>query len=155
MCPKTVLDRLRIRRKIGEGGDRKAAENARHFRRFMSVASREHEPGRLAGQGAKCYHFPVRRLLSTLFAALLLASASCKTITQEDDLSDQAVKARIETVLRGRKDLDLKYVTIDVNAGSVSISGLVPNQDQVRIIRRLATNVKGVEQVLNNLVIQE
>lgn len=109
----------------------------------------------MAGQGAKCYHFPVRRLLTALLAIALLAPAACRHRVEDDDLSDQAVKARIESVLRGRRDLDLQYVTIDVNAGVATISGIVPTQDQHRIIRRLAAGVRGVEQVLNNLVIQE
>jgi osmotically-inducible protein OsmY len=74
---------------------------------------------------------------------------------QEEDLSDHAVKARIETLLRGRRDLDLKYVTVDVNAGAATISGIVPNGDQLRVIRRLVARVRGVEHVLNNLIIQE
>jgi osmotically-inducible protein OsmY len=120
----------------------------------MGVARREHEAGRVTGQGAKCYHFPVRRLLLTLLAATAL-TASCRSFKQEVDLSDQAVNARIESVLRGRRDLDLKYVTVDVNTGVATISGIVPSGDQARIIRRLAAGVQGVDQVLNNLVIQE
>jgi len=90
-----------------------------------------------------------------LAAALTLGSFACRTLEQEEDLSDQATKARLEAVLRGRRDIDLKYVTVDVNAGTATISGLVPNGDQVRIIRRLAAKVRGVDQVLNNLIIQE
>jgi osmotically-inducible protein OsmY len=97
----------------------------------------------------------VRPLLLALVAALTLSSFACGPIRQEEDLSDQATKARLEAVLRGRRDLDLKYVTVDVNSGAATISGLVPNGDQLRIIRRLAASVRGVDQVLNNLIIQE
>jgi osmotically-inducible protein OsmY len=97
----------------------------------------------------------VRPLLLALVAALTVGSSACRTITQEEDLSDQATKARLEAVLRGRRDIDLKYVTVDVNSGAATISGLVPNGDQLRIIRRLAAGVRGVDQVLNNLIIQE
>lgn len=90
-----------------------------------------------------------------LVAALTLSSFACRSLAQEDDLSDQATKARLEAVLRGRRDLDLKYVTVDVNAGAATISGLVPNGEQLRTIRRLTSQVRGVEQVLNNLIIQE
>ena len=85
----------------------------------------------------------------------MFGAASCRTVSQDVDVSDPAIKARIEVVLRGRPDLDLKYVSLDVNAGTVVISGLVPTGDQARIIRRLAANVDGVEAVLNNLAIQE
>ncbi|MDD5304198.1 MAG: BON domain-containing protein [Elusimicrobia bacterium] len=97
----------------------------------------------------------MRPLLLALVAALTLGSSACRTLVQEEDLSDQATKARLEAVLRGRRDLDLKYVTVDVNAGAATISGLVPNGEQLRIIRRLAAGVRGVDQVLNNLIIQE
>jgi len=97
----------------------------------------------------------VRPLLPALVAALILGSFACRGTVQEEDLSDHATKARLETVLRGRRDLDLKYVTVDVNAGAATISGLVPSGEQVRIIRRLAANVRGVDQVLNNLIVQE
>lgn len=97
----------------------------------------------------------MRRLLLTLIAASLFAPSACRSFKQEVDLSDQAVKVRIESLLRGRRDLDLKYVTIDVNAGVATISGIVPGADQARIIRRLTAGVQGVDQVLNNLVVQE
>lgn len=104
----------------------------------------------------KCYHFPVRRLLLAIVAALTVGSSACRTAAvEEEDLSDQAIKVRIESLLRGRQDLDLKYVTVDVNVGVVTISGLVPTGEQIRVIRRIAMGVRGVDQVLNNLLIQE
>ncbi|MEQ1920215.1 MAG: hypothetical protein ABL955_13555, partial [Elusimicrobiota bacterium] len=60
----------------------------------------------------------MRPLLLALIAALTLGSFACRSLEQEDDLSDQATKVRLEAVLRGRRDLDLKYVTVDVNAGA-------------------------------------
>ena len=97
----------------------------------------------------------MKRLLFALLASLILGSSACRSFTQTEDLSDQATKARIEALLRGRRDLDLKYVTGDGNAGAATLSGLVPNGEQLRIIRRLAAGVRGVDQVLNNLIIQE
>lgn len=73
----------------------------------------------------------------------------------DEDMSDPAIKARIEAVLRGRKDLDLRYVTVDVTVGVATLSGIVPNGEQLRAIRKLAANTRGVDQVLNNLVVQE
>lgn len=109
----------------------------------------------MTGQALKCYHFPVRPLLLAVLAALAVGTSACRGTMQEEDLSDHATKARIETLLRGRRDLDLKYVTVDVNAGAATISGIVSNGDQQRIIRRLVARVRGVEHVLNNLIIQE
>lgn len=97
----------------------------------------------------------MRPLLLALVAALTVGSSACRTFVGDEDLSDPAVKARLESLLRGRRDLDLKYVTLDVNAGVATISGIVPTGEQVRVIRRLAAGVRGVDQVMNNLVIQE
>lgn len=109
----------------------------------------------MTGQAVKCYHFPVRPLLLAVAAVLALGASACRGNVQETDLSDPATKARLESRLRGRRDLDLKYVTVDVNNGTATLSGIVPNGEQMRIIRRLAARVQGVEHVLNNLVIQE
>lgn len=108
----------------------------------------------MAGQGLKCYHFRVRPLLLALVAALTIGASACRT-TSAVDMSDQATKARIEALLRGRRDLDLKYVTVDVNSSIATLSGLVPNSDQLRAIRRLTAGVRGVDHVMNNLIIQE
>jgi osmotically-inducible protein OsmY len=97
----------------------------------------------------------VRRILLAALAFLAFGSAACRTLQTDEDMSDPAVKARIEAILRGRKDLDLKYVTVDVNTGVATLSGIVPNSAQLRVIRNLAMNVRGVDQVLNNLVVQE
>jgi osmotically-inducible protein OsmY len=97
----------------------------------------------------------MRRLLLALLAVMTVGSFACRHVVADEDLSDPAVKVRIEALLRGRQDLDLKYVTVDVNSGTATISGIVPNGEQLRIIRRIAANVHGVDQVLNNLVIQE
>jgi len=97
----------------------------------------------------------VRTLLLALVAVLAIGSSACRTFVNDEDLSDPAVKARIEILLRGRQDLDIQYITVDVNAGAATISGIVPNVEQLRAIRRLVANVNGVDQVLNNLIIQE
>lgn len=97
----------------------------------------------------------MRPLLLALVAALIVGSSACRSTKTEEDLSDHATKARIETLLRGRKDLDLKYVTVDVNTNVATLSGIVPNGDQLRAIRRLTAGVRGVDHVLNNLIIQE
>ncbi len=90
-----------------------------------------------------------------LIVALILGASSCRTLINSEDLSDQATKARIETLLRDHRDLDIKHITVDVTAGAATISGIAPNGDQVRIIRHLTAGVRGVDRVLNNLIIQE
>ena len=88
---------------------------------------------------------------------LLLAvlAAGCSGEIQPEDDSDPAIKARIQLSLQGRKDVDARFVTIDVTNALVTISGIVPSSDQIQIIDRIAKRTPGVDSVMDNLVIQE
>ncbi|MFI5346012.1 MAG: BON domain-containing protein [Elusimicrobiota bacterium] len=92
---------------------------------------------------------------SVLFLLLALAAAACTHQVQDIDDSDPAVKARIEANLRGSKEIDIRYVTVDVERGTVTISGLVNSIDQIRAISQIIRRVHGVDTVLNNLAVQE
>lgn len=94
----------------------------------------------------------MRRLCA---AALLLAALGCRGEVQPLDTSDPGIKARVEAAMRGRKDLDLRYVTVDVVDGAVTVSGMVPTMTQIREIDRLVKRTKGVEAALINLVVNE
>jgi osmotically-inducible protein OsmY len=84
-----------------------------------------------------------------------LASAACTRSVQPEDDSDPAIKARVEIALHGRKDIDVRYISIDVNGGVVTLSGIVPAPEQVPLIEKLAKRTPGVDQVMNNVVVQE
>lgn len=90
-----------------------------------------------------------------LVLVLALAGAACSHQVQEVDDSDPAIKARVESALRGRKDLDARYVAIDVESGVVTISGLVSSPDQVRTAGKIIARIHGVDTVINNLAVQE
>ncbi len=72
-------------------------------------------------------------------------------------LNSNANAAKAQTVNFAAADTTatLTVTNDNVNTGVATISGIVPNGEQVRVIRRIAAGVHGVEQVLNNLVIQE
>jgi len=98
----------------------------------------------------------MRRILAAfLVASLALTSAACTRTVQEEDLSDPAVQAHIESQLRGLPGLDMRYVTVSVNSGVATVSGLVPTREQQRTIDRIVRRTRGVDQILNNLLIQE
>lgn len=120
----------------------------------MRVASGEHEAD-LAGHGRVCYHFPVKRTALGAVFLLALAAAACTRSVQPEDDSDPAVKARVEIALRGRKDVEIRFITIDVINGLVTVSGVVPEPSQIRLIQRIVQRVPGVDQVMNNVVAQE
>lgn len=90
-----------------------------------------------------------------LLAALALAAGGCRGTAQEIDDSDPAIKARVETALRGRKDLNVRFVSVDVTGGTVTISGVVDSQAQIVKINKIIRLTHGVDGVLNNLVVQE
>ncbi|MFI5349550.1 MAG: BON domain-containing protein [Elusimicrobiota bacterium] len=90
--------------------------------------------------------------LALLFA---LGTAACTRSVQPEDDSDPAIKARIENALHGRKDLDIRFITLDVNNGVVTISGIVPSPEQIPAIERLVKRTPGVDSVMDNVVVQE
>ncbi|MDE2489879.1 MAG: BON domain-containing protein [Elusimicrobia bacterium] len=96
-----------------------------------------------------------RTVLALLGLWLVLSTAGCLGTAQAVDDSDPAIKARIEATLRGRTDIDSRYVSIDVNDGVVTLSGIVASPEQQRAIVRIARRTHGVEQTLDNLLLQE
>jgi osmotically-inducible protein OsmY len=95
-----------------------------------------------------------RTALAALFL-LAFTSAACMRNVQPEDDSDPAVKARVELALKGRKDVEIRFITIDVVNGLVTVSGVVPEPQQIRLIQRIVQRVPGVDQVMNNVVAQE
>ncbi len=87
-------------------------------------------------------------------AALFLAAACARPIQPEDD-SDAGIRARIETQVRGRADLDLSHITIDVYSRVVTITGVLPEDSQLKVLKHLIDRVSGVDQIIENVVIGE
>jgi osmotically-inducible protein OsmY len=71
------------------------------------------------------------------------------------DLSDAAIKARIETALRSQPNLDLRTLTIDVDTGVVTLSGVLKNRREEDLVTRIARRTQGVDQVLVNILVPE
>ena len=86
---------------------------------------------------------------------LALAAAGCVRAIQPEDDSDSAIKARVVSAISGRKDLDIRYVSIDVDRGAVTLSGIIPSLDQSRAIGKIASRTPGVDRVMNNLLVPE
>ena len=96
-----------------------------------------------------------RYLLSLPLAAMVLGSAACFNNLTEADLSDPGIKARIDTKLQAAPDLNLRYVSVNVHAGIVTISGLVDTYREKREIREIVRRTKGVRQDIINLIVQD
>lgn len=71
------------------------------------------------------------------------------------DLSDAAIKARIETALRSRPDVNLRYVTVDVSDRVVTVSGIVESLRERDLIGRIARRAGGVERAVIDIVVPE
>lgn len=91
------------------------------------------------------------------FAAAVLLTSACarRDAVQPEDDSDPAIRARIETVIGGRRDLDLRKVTIDVYSGDVVLSGIIPDEAQLKTLNRLIQRVPGVQNSVNNVVVAD
>lgn len=93
------------------------------------------------------------RLALAGFLALCLGGCLRRGVAE--DLSDPVIKARLESRLQAEPELDVRYVTLDVHSGVVTVSGLVNTQREKQAITRIARGEKGVEQAIVNVIVQE
>ena len=93
-----------------------------------------------------------------VYAALLaLAAAGCaQDVPDRKTTPTPAIKARIETrASKRRKDLDIRYVTIDVYTGVVTSPASSRRPTRSAPSRSIVKWTPGVDQVMDNLVVQE
>ncbi len=95
--------------------------------------------------------------MKALLPALALAAvlAGCVGSVEPVDTSDPAIKARIETALRSQPNLDLTHLSIDVDSGVVTLSGVLSSRAEQDLVTRIARRTKGVDQVLVNILVPE
>lgn len=96
-----------------------------------------------------------RAALAALFLALAGLCGCFPHQLSEAELSDPGIQARLQERLKADRALDLRYVTVDVHDRVVTFSGTVPSWENSRDIERIGRRLQGVDQVLNNLVIDE
>jgi osmotically-inducible protein OsmY len=98
----------------------------------------------------------VKANLFALSAVCVVASSvGCAHAVQDGDDSDPGIKARIEAAIAARKDIDVQHLTVDVDNATVTISGMVSSPEQLRAVDSLIKRTRGVDQVVNNLVVQD
>jgi osmotically-inducible protein OsmY len=92
--------------------------------------------------------------LVLLLAVAALASA-CGENLSEADKSDPGIRARVEANLAAHRELDLKFITLDVHSGIVTVSGLVHSWEEKQLVQRVVNQTGGFQQAIFNLAIQE
>lgn len=103
------------------------------------------------------YHFVVLRPRALLLAASLALLGGCVGMPAvgDADVSDPGILANIEATLRSQKGLKLDTVTIDVHSRIVTISGLIDTYEHRGQILRAVKQTRGIEQVIDNLIVQD
>ena len=93
-----------------------------------------------------------KRLAVTL--ALLFFMTGCQAMTGQtmgENIDDSYITGAVKTQLASDKMVSLTRVEVETNNGIVYLTGQVQTAEQRSHIGSLASQVKGVRQVVNNL----
>jgi osmotically-inducible protein OsmY len=96
-----------------------------------------------------------RRTPVWLAAALVVTLSGCFSSAQKGNVSDSALLADIQRKLKAEKNLDLRYVDVDVQSRTIVVSGLVGSWDERRLIEKIVRATPGVEKSLINVSVQK
>ena len=69
------------------------------------------------------------------------------------DLSDDELRRLVHNTLRDSNAVDVDEITVSARDGVVTLEGRVGTEAEQRVAERLCTDVLGIEQLENNLVI--
>lgn len=93
-----------------------------------------------------------RRILTTAALALIFSLVACTTTqTPGEQLSDQAITAKVKTKLTADRFSNIVNIEVNVTNGVVTLAGEVPNDRVRRDAEAEARSVAGVKRVHNNL----
>ena len=94
-----------------------------------------------------------------LAVLLMIASlAGCQAMTGRTagrNVDDATITASVKTKLAADKISSLTRVDVDTNNGTVSLNGVVESPDQKARAQELASQVGGVNKVINSLQVQK
>jgi osmotically-inducible protein OsmY len=93
---------------------------------------------------------------STLFAALAIATlvgcaSTGKSESTGEYLDDTAITAKVKTAIFDDPTLKSAEINVETFKGVVQLSGFVSSQANVNQAAMVATNVKGVKSVKNDM----
>lgn len=98
--------------------------------------------------------------IKNIFAVLgiVFAMAGCQAVTGKTagrNVDDATVTSSVKTKLASDKLSSLTRVDVDTNNGTVSLNGVVESAEQRARAQELASQVSGVNKVVNNLQVQK
>jgi osmotically-inducible protein OsmY len=89
-----------------------------------------------------------------LVVALLSGCQAMTGKTAGQTMDDAAVTTAVKAKLAGEKAITMTRIDVDTNRGVVSLNGVVDDPAMKARAEELAKQVKGVQQVNNNLQVQ-
>ena len=96
--------------------------------------------------------------VAIFFVVLGVLAAGCSSTrtgrTMGDNIDDTTILASVKGKLVADKPSNLTKVNVDVDKGTVYLSGNVESAEQKARAERLAHDVKGVRSVVNNLQVK-
>jgi hyperosmotically inducible periplasmic protein len=99
---------------------------------------------------------PLKTLLAVMLTVFSLAGCEAMTgKTAGQNVDDAALTTSVKTKLAADKLSSLTRVDVDTNNGTVSLNGVVESSDQRARAQELASQVKGVNRVINNIQVQK
>ncbi len=93
------------------------------------------------------------RFAQALFLLATTVFAACFPGATKAQLSDAGVKAKILWELKA-DGIDMAHLTVEVHAGTASVSGLVPSSAQRRRIHDLLLRTPGVDDTIENVAVE-
>lgn len=94
----------------------------------------------------------ISKLCAALLALCLFASFA---LAADKPVSDDALFDQVRIKLAGDAEVKGGALKVDVKQGVVTLGGTVETQRQKDKATRLAKKVKGVKQVVNNIVLKD
>lgn len=81
-------------------------------------------------------------------------AADFENLHNTDDLSDRELRDLVRSVLKEHNGLDTDYITVLVQDGAVTLEGRVGTDYERRVAGHVLTDVIGLKDVRNDLVVQ-
>ena len=100
---------------------------------------------------------PLRNLL-VLTMLTVFSLAGCQAMTGKTagrNVDDATLTSSVKTKLAADKLSSLTRIDVDTNNGTVSLNGVVESAEQRARAQELASQVNGVDRVVNNLQVQK